>query len=129
MKKEVVKLKNVKQPSTDFHHVVKAGNLVFSSSQLSVNLKNGELLKGDIKIQTRKAMENIKYLLSQCGCVMDNIVKITIYFRNVSDRKNINKVYKKYFTVGQEPTKVSIQAPSPIDGIDVEIEAVAVSSH
>ncbi len=126
MKKEVIKLKNVQQPTTGFNHVIKAGNFIFLSSQLSVDLKTGVILKGDIKMQTRKTMENIKYLLSQCGCVMDDIVKTVIYFRNPEDRKNINEIYKQYFTKGQEPAKVSIQAPSPIEGINIEIEVIAV---
>ncbi len=71
-------------------------------------------------------MDNIKYLLSNCGCTMDNIVKTVIYFRNPSDRSVINEIYKTYFSNGQEPAKVSVQAPSPIPGIDIEIEVTAV---
>lgn len=127
MKKQVIEVKGVKKPSTGFNHVVKAGSFVFLSSQLSVDLKTGEIIKSNIKEQTTKAMENIKFLLSQGNCVMDDIVKIVIYFRNAKDRKEINEVYKKYFRPGQEPAKVSVQAPSPIDGIDVEIEATAIA--
>lgn len=81
-----------------------------------------------MKKQTKQAMENIKYLLSQYNCIMNDIVKIVIYFRNPGDRKEINEIYKQYFTKGQEPAKISIQAPSPIEGIDVEIEAIAVKN-
>ena len=116
----------MKKPTTGFSHVVKAGDFIFLSSQLSADLKTGEIIKGNVKKQTQKAMENIKYLLSQCDCSMDNVVKIVIYFRNIKDRREINEVYKLYFTPGQEPAKVSVQAPSPIEGIDVEIEATAV---
>lgn len=126
MEKKVINLLNTKKPITGFNHVVKAGNFIFLSSQLSTDLKSGEIIKGNIRKQTEKTMENIKYLLSQCGCTMDDIVKIVIYFRNVGDRKEINEIYKRYFTPGQEPAKVSVQAPSPIDGIDIEIEATAI---
>src|SRR3990167_1501733 len=126
MKKQIVNLTGVKKPTTGFSHVVKDGDFIFLSSQLSADLKTGEIIKGNVKKQTQKAMENIKYLLSQCDCSMDNVVKIVIYFRNIKDRREINEVYKLYFTPGQEPAKVSVQAPSPIEGIDVEIEATAV---
>ena len=125
MKKQVIILPDVKKPSTGFNHVVRVGNLLFLSSQLSTNLKTGEIIQGTIQEQTKRTMDNIQYLLLQCGCGMDNIVKIVIYFRNVKDRKEINEIYKKYFTLGQEPAKVSVQAPSPVPGIDVEIEAIA----
>lgn len=127
MKKKVIDLVNVKKPITGFNHVVRAGNFIFLSSQLSVNLKTGEIIKGNIKEQTEKTMENIKFLLSQCNSSMDDIVKVVIYFRNVEDRKEINEIYKQYFTSGQEPVKVSVQAPSPIEGIDIEIEATAIT--
>lgn len=127
MKKLIVDLTEVKKPTTGFNHVVKAGNFIFLSSQLSTDLKTGEIIKGDIRKQTKIAMENIKYLLSQCDCGMDDIVKVVIYFRNANDRKEINNIYKQYFTPGQEPAKVSVQALSPIDGIDVEIEVTAVT--
>lgn len=129
MNKQIVDLPGIKKPTTGFNHVVKAGNFIFLSSQLSTDLKTGEIIKGTIKEQTKRAMENIKYLLSRCGCVMNDIVKIVIYFRNAGARKEINEVYKSYFTPGQEPAKVSIQAASPIDGIDIEIEVTAINSH
>ncbi len=126
MSKQVIDLKGVKKPLTGFNHVVRAGNFVFLSSQLSSELKTGKIIKGTIKEQTKRAMDNIKYLLSQCGCDMNDIVKIVIYFRDPKDRKEINEIYQKYFISGKEPAKVSVQAPSPIDGIDIEIEATAV---
>ncbi|MEN8253305.1 MAG: RidA family protein, partial [Patescibacteria group bacterium] len=78
--------------------------------------------------QTERAMENVKYLLKQCDCTTDDIVRVIIYFRDPVDRKKINEVYKKYFSEGQEPAKVSVQAASPIKGIDIEIEATAVAN-
>ena len=126
-KKQVVSLVGVKKPVTGFNHVVNAGGFVFLSSQLSTNLKTGEIITGDVKSKKKRAMENIKYLLSQSRCTMDDIVKVVIYFRNVDDRQQINEVYKQYFTPGQEPAKVSVQASSPISGIDVEIEVTAIT--
>jgi 2-iminobutanoate/2-iminopropanoate deaminase len=127
MEKQIVNLVDVKKPTTGFNHVVKAGNFIFLSSQLSTDLRTGEIIKGNIKEQTKRTMENIKILLSQCGCVMNDIVKTVIYFRNVNDRKEINEIYKQYFTNGQEPAKTSIQAQSPISGIDIEIDIIAVA--
>ncbi len=128
MKKQVIDIPGIKKPTTGFSHVVKAGNFIFLSSQLSVDLKTGKIIPGNIKKQTKRAMENIKYLLLQSGSSMDNIVKIVIYFRNPKDRASINEIYKQYFTYGQEPTKISVQALSPIEGIDIEIEATAISN-
>ncbi|MFH1652609.1 MAG: Rid family hydrolase [Pseudomonadota bacterium] len=88
MKKEIVKIEGINNKPGTFNHVVKVNGFLFLSSQLSCDLKTGETIHGNIKEQTKRAMDNIKFLIE-----------------------------------GAEPSKVSIQAPSPVPGIDIEIEA------
>ncbi len=126
MKKEVVKIKGLAKPPSPFNHVVRAGNLLFLSSQLSVDLMKHKLLGGTIEEQTKQALENIKFLLESCGSRMNDVVKVIVYMRNVKQFDQMNKVYRKYFLEGEEPARVAIQAQSPLPGIDIEIEAVAV---
>jgi 2-iminobutanoate/2-iminopropanoate deaminase len=99
--------------------------MLYLTSQLSADLMTGKIIKGTIVVQTRQAMENIKYLLETCGTKMDNIVKVVIYMRDVAKFEDMNKVYRNYFKKGQEPARVTIQAPSPIKDIDIEIEVTA----
>ena len=72
-------------------------------------------------------MDNIKFLVESSGSKMEDVVKIVIYMRNTKYRKEINEVYARYFEIGTEPAKISIQAPSPVPNIDIEIEATAVA--
>jgi 2-iminobutanoate/2-iminopropanoate deaminase len=87
---------------------VKAAGLLFLTSQLSADLRTGQILTGDIAAQTRRALENIRELLVSCGATMDDIVKAVLYLRDVSDRHEVNEVYREYFTKGQEPAKVTV---------------------
>lgn len=127
MQKEIAKIDGINNRPGTFHHVVKAGGFLFLLSQLSCNLKTGEIIKGDIKEQTKRAMDNIKFLLESSGSTMNDIVKIVIYMRDTKFRKEINEVYAGYFEKGTEPAKISIQAFSPVPGIDIEIEATAIA--
>ncbi len=127
MKKEIIKIKGIIAPPSPFNHVVKAGNFIFLSSQLAVDLKSHKILGGNIHEQTKRALENIKFLLESAGSSMDNIVKVVIYMKDVKNDFNaMNEVYRKYFKKGNEPARVTIQALSPIDKIDIEIEVVAI---
>ena len=126
MKKEVILLPEYKKPDSPFNHVVKAGNFLFLSSQLSADLKTGEIIQGDIREQTRRALENIKTLLESCGSNMDNILKAVIYLRNNEDFEEMNNIYRQYFTKGLEPARVTMQARSPIGAVDIEIEVTAL---
>jgi 2-iminobutanoate/2-iminopropanoate deaminase len=127
MKKEILRIDGVAPPSEPFNHIIEAGGLLFLSSQLSVNLKTNEILPGSISEQTGRALENLKFLLESSGGTMDDIVKVVIYLRNTKDFEEMNSVYREFFEPGQEPTRVTIQSPSPIESIDVEIEAIAVA--
>lgn len=128
MKKEIVKIKGLAKPPSPFNHVVRAGNLLFLSSQLSVDLKQHKLLGGTVTEQTRQALENIKFLLESSDSKMSDIVKVVVYMRDVRDFDEMNKVYRQYFKDGEEPARVAIQAQSPLPGIDIEIEVTAAIS-
>ena len=127
MKKEIIQIKGIIAPPRPFNHAVRAGSFIFLSSQLSADLKIHKILGGDIRKQTKQALENIKFLLESAGSSMDNIVKIVIYMKDVKkDFNAMNEVYHEYFKEGEEPARVTVQALSPIEKIDIEIEATAI---
>jgi len=77
--------------------------------------------------QTKQALENIKFLLESAGSSMGNVVKCVIYMKDVKkDFEAMNEVYSEYFKKGDEPARVTVQALSPLDKIDIEIEATAI---
>jgi 2-iminobutanoate/2-iminopropanoate deaminase len=127
MKKEVPVIDGIRKPSSPFSHVVKAGGLLFLSSQLSADLETGRIIRGTIEEQTRRALDNIRFLLQASGSNMDDVVKTVIYMRDVGRFREMDAVYRAYFKEGEEPARVTVQAVSPIDGIEIEIEAIAVA--
>ena len=128
MKKEIIKVKGITKPHSPFNHVVKAGDFLFLTSQLSCDLKTGRIIDGNIEEQTRNALDNIKFLLGSSGATMNDIVKVVIYMRDVSKISEMNMVYREYYEEGEEPVRVTVQAPSPIEEIDIEIEVTALVS-
>ena len=125
MPKHVVVVPGIAAPPSPFNHVVRAGDFLFVSSQLSVDLGTHALLSGDIASQTRQALENLKLLLERCGASLEDVVKTTVYLRDVGEFAAMNQVYGEYFQKATAPARVTIQAPSPLPGISVEIDAVA----
>ncbi|MFX1575496.1 MAG: RidA family protein [Promethearchaeota archaeon] len=126
MKKEIVKINGIRKPQSPFNYVVKAGNFLFLTSQLSIDLKTDKIIRGNIAIQTKQALENIKFLLESSGATMDDILKVVVYLRDIKDFDQMNRIYQNYFLKGQEPARVTVQAISPIKDIDIEIEVVAI---
>jgi 2-iminobutanoate/2-iminopropanoate deaminase len=128
LKKEIIKIKGIKKPRSPFNHVVRTGDFLFLTSQLSRDLKTGGIIDGTIAEQTRQALENVKFLLQSSGSTLNNIVKVVIYMRDVSKFSEMNAVYREYFEEGEAPARVTVQAPSPLSEIDIEIEITAIVS-
>ncbi len=128
MKKEIIMIDGVPKPDSPFNHVIKAGGFLFLTSQLSCDLKTNRIIGGTMEEQTRRALDNVKFLLQASGSAMSDIVKVVIYMRDLSKFMNMNAVYREYFGDGEEPARVTVQAPSPIEEIDIEVEVTAVVS-
>ena len=100
MQKQVVLVPGIATPPSPFNHVVRAGDFIFVSSQLSVNLATHTILSGDIASQTRQALENLKLLLEGCGTSLADVVKTTVYMRDVGEFDAMNQIYGEYFQKG-----------------------------
>jgi 2-iminobutanoate/2-iminopropanoate deaminase len=127
MKREILLVPGVAAPPGPFSHVVRANGLLFLTSQLACDLDTNRLLSGDIGEQTRLALENVKRLLEGSGSSLDRVVRVAVYLRDLDDFDAMNEVYRRYFPAGSEPARVALQASSPLQDIDVEIEITALA--
>ncbi|MET0779765.1 MAG: RidA family protein [Candidatus Saccharimonadales bacterium] len=125
--KQIPAIHGLAKPPSPFNHVVKANGFLFLSSQLSVDLHTHTLLTGAMAKQTAQSLSNIKFLLESCGAHMEDIVDVTIFMRDVAQFEEMNTVYRTYFKEGEEPARVTVQAPSPLPGIDIEIKVTVVA--
>ncbi len=101
----------------------KIGNWIFTSGQLGIDVEKGGLADG-VEAQAHAAMKNLGSILASAGANYDNIVKTTIFVKDLSDFAVVNKVYASYFS-GDYPARSCVQvAALPMGGL-VEIEAVA----
>lgn len=127
MPKEIITIDGIVNRPGSFHQVVRANGFLFLASQLSCDLKTGKIIPGSIQEQTRRALDNVRFLITACGGQMEDVVKVVIYMKDVKLRDEINAVYSEYFKPGTEPVKTSVQALSPVPDIDIEIEVTAVA--
>ncbi len=99
-------------------------NFIYSSGQLPINPKSNEIESWDIKDQTRQALTNVKALLEQVQCDLDNVIKTTVFLKNMDDFTSMNEVYGEFFNEPY-PARSAIEvARLPKDAL-VEIEIIA----
>ncbi|MTV50686.1 reactive intermediate/imine deaminase [Heliobacillus mobilis] len=102
---------------------VKMGNLIFTSGQLPIDPKTG-IMAEDIREATQQSLDNVKAILEAAGASLSNVVKTTVFLRDMNDFTAMNEVYATYFP-SNPPSRSAVQvARLPKDAV-IEIEAVA----
>jgi 2-iminobutanoate/2-iminopropanoate deaminase len=123
MSKQIIRTDKAPKAIGPYSQAVKIGNLVFVSGQLPINPADGEI-KGDIKAQTGQALENVRAVLGAAGASMENVVKTTVFLKDLSHFGGMNEIYALYFK-DNAPARVCVEVSRiPKDAL-VEIEAIA----
>lgn len=98
--------------------------LVFTSGQIPLDTKTSQLVEGDIKIQTRQALENLKAVLEAGGSSLKKVIKCTVFLADMNDFASMNEVYAEYFPQNP-PARSAFQVARLPKDARVEIEAIA----
>lgn len=124
MTKEVINTNNAPEAIGPYSQGVIVGDFVYTSGQIPLNPVTGELVT-DIKLATNQSMENIKAILEEAGTSLNNVVKTSIFLKDLNDFEAVNEVYGTYF-IENKPARSCVQvAKLPKDAV-IEIEAIAV---
>ncbi len=124
-KKEVVATDKAPKAIGPYSVAIKAGHFVYTAGQLGIDPQTGDLVLGGIEAETRQVLQNIKNVLEAAGSSMDQVVKTTVFLRDMKDFAVMNGIYGTYFTE-KPPARSTIQAAALPKGGAVEIEVVAL---
>jgi 2-iminobutanoate/2-iminopropanoate deaminase len=101
------------------------GRLVFLSGQIPLDPVTGELVAGNISVQTERVMENLGAVLRAAALGFQDVVRCTIYLVDLADFSTVNGVYGRYFT-NSPPARATVQVAALPKGARVEVDAIAV---
>lgn len=121
--KEAVFTDKAPEPIGPYSQAVKAGGFLFISGQIPVD-KDGKLVEGDIKAQTRQVLENIRAILEAAGAGLDDVVKVTVYLKDMNDFGAMNEVYAEYFG-SSKPARAAVEVSRLPKDVRIEVEAIA----
>lgn len=106
---------------------IQAGGIVFVSGQLPIVPATGALLKGSVGEQTAQSLNNIRNILAEAGCTLADVVKTTIFLRDMNDFGEVNAAYAAFFPE-KAPARACVQVARLPKDADLEIEAIAVKA-
>ena len=107
-----------------YSQAVETGGTVYTSGQIAINPKSGEIEAADIKGQTKQVMENLTAVLEAAGSSCVNAVKTTCFLADINDFAEFNAIYGEYFS--SKPARSCVAVKSLPKGALVEVEVIAV---
>ena len=124
MKKEIIIAEKAPKAIGPYSAAVRAGHFVYTAGQLGIEPDTGEFIAGGIKEQTRKALENLGAVLEAAGTSLVNVVKTTVFLKDMNDFAEMNAEYANWFS-DPPPARAAVEVARLPKDVDVEIEAIA----
>ena len=125
MSKKAIEVPSAPKPVGPYSPAIKVGDLVFVSGQGSIDPSTSKFVGvGDIKVQTKRVLENIQLVLKAAGLSMEDVAKATVFLKKAADFQAMNEVYKTFFPQSP-PARSTIVTDLLFPEMLIEIEAVA----
>jgi len=129
MSKSIVLTKEAPAPIGPYNQAILAkGTFLFIAGQIPIDPHSGQVIQGDIKAQTKLVLKNIQAILEEAGCSTRDIVKTTVFLKDISEFAGMNEVYAEFFKT-EPPARSTIEVARLPRDVKVEIEAIAVLSE
>ncbi len=127
-KKEVIIAPEAPAAIGPYSVAIRAGQFVYTAGQIGIDPAIGAIVSGGVEAETRQALTNLKHVLEAGGSSLKNVVKTTVFLRDMEDFGRMNAVYAEFFTEDY-PARSAVQVAALPKGAAVEIEAVALVSR
>lgn len=124
--KKIIFTADAPDPIGPYSQAVLKGDTLYTSGQIALDPKTGELNIENITIETKQVMENMKSVLEAAGMTFENVVKTTIFIMDMNDFANINTVYGSYFDEKTAPARETVQVACLPKNVNVEISMIAI---
>ena len=122
--KAIINTTQAPAPIGPYNQAVRAGNTLYVSGQIALSPKTGALVGGTVADEARQVLENISAVLAEAGYALTDVVKTTIFLRDMDDFAAVNDVYGTYFTE-QAPARETVAVVGLPKNVNVEISVIA----
>ncbi len=123
--KKIITTTNAPAPIGPYNQAVLKGNMLYTSGQIALDPKTGELVTDDIKTETKLVMENLKAILTEAGMTFENVLKSTIFISDMNNFGAINEIYATYFNEATAPARETVEVANLPKYVNVEISVIA----
>jgi 2-iminobutanoate/2-iminopropanoate deaminase len=122
--KQIIKTPNAPAPIGPYSQAVLYNGTLYGSGQIAINPRTGDIITGTIEDETRMVMENIKAVLSAAEMDFTNIIKVSIFLKDLNHFNKVNEIYGTYFK-DQYPARETVQVARLPKDVNIEISFIA----
>jgi 2-iminobutanoate/2-iminopropanoate deaminase len=127
MSKKVVYAAQAPEPIGPYSQAIQSGNMLFISGQIAIERSSGNILTGNIEQETKQVMFNLEVILKEAGMDFSNVVKSSIFLKDMNNFPKVNEIYGQYFK-SQPPARETVEVSRLPKDVNVEISCIAVKS-
>jgi 2-iminobutanoate/2-iminopropanoate deaminase len=109
-----------------YSQAVTWNGLAFLSGQIPLDPATNKIVEGDIAVQTQRVLENLKAVLAACGSSLGQVLKTTVYLKDMAEFPRMNEVYGQYF-MGNPPARSTVEVARLPRDVRVEIDVIAIA--
>lgn len=124
--KKIINTKNAPAPIGPYNQAILTGNTLYTSGQIAINPKTGELVLDSIEAETKQVMENMKGVLAEAEMTFENVIKSSIFISDMNSFSKINEVYGSYFNADTAPARETVEVANLPKFVNVEISMIAI---
>lgn len=122
--KEIISTTKAPAAIGPYSQAVKLGNMIYTSGMIPLVPETMQIVEGGVQAQARQVLENLKALLESVGSSLDNVVKTTVFIKDMNDFPKINEIYAEFFNEKQ-PARSCVEVARLPKDVLVEIELIA----
>ena len=123
--KKIIKTPKAPAPIGPYNQAILSGDTLYTSGQIAIDPETGKLKIGDIKIETRLVMDNLKAILIAADMNFENVIKTSIFISDMNNFSLINDVYAQYFDNASAPARETVEVSNLPKFVNVEISLIA----
>ena len=123
--KKIISTNNAPKAIGPYSQAVLAGNTLYCSGQIAINPKSGALNTANITTETNQVMQNLEAVLSEAEMNFDNVVKCSIFLKDMKQYTDVNKVYAEYFG-DNPPAREAVEVSVLPRNVNIEISLIAI---
>ena len=125
--KTIITSNNAPSPVGPYNQAILVGNTLYCSGQIAINPTTGDLVLDTIEAETHQVMKNVGEVLKAAKMTYENIVKCSIFVKNMGDYSRINATYAEYFNDDTAPARELVEVACLPKNVNIEISVIAVT--